>query len=169
MAPPRRENLVFASMLGHESSLLEMWEGDSWECDGKRWDSLFWCLHQYAERTHGSVDHFILTRIQQKSCFSMTVPGRTQVRRSHYILLLDSVTSFTLLQRSSTLSLLQGCLEPWKRLSTTWSLEKMMMWMAHLELGYLNRTKCFKFQVSIYFILLTAICIGYIHHFLYCT
>jgi len=88
MAPPRRENLVFTSMLGHDSSLLGQWGADSWECDGERWDSLFRCLHQYTERTHGSVsDHFILTRIRQKSCFSMTVPGHTQVRRLGKLLL----------------------------------------------------------------------------------
>ena len=82
MAPPRRKNSVFATMLGQDISLLGLWGGDSWECDCQRWDSLFWCLHQYAERTHGSIsDHFILTRIWQKSCFSMTVPGCTQVRR----------------------------------------------------------------------------------------
>ena len=61
---------------------------------------------------------------------------------SHYMLWLGRVTSFTLLQRSSTLSLLQGCLEPWRRLSITWSLKTMIMWLAHLELGYMNRTKC---------------------------
>lgn len=61
---------------------------------------------------------------------------------SHYVLWLDSVTSFTLLQRSSTLSLLQGCLEPWRKLSTTWILKTMMMWLVHLEPMYMNRTKC---------------------------
>lgn len=67
---------------------------------------------------------------------------------SYYSLWLDSITLFTLFQWSSTLSPLQGCLEPWRRLSATWRL-KTVIWLVHLELSYMNRTKCGRQKIHI--------------------
>jgi hypothetical protein len=90
----------------------------------------------------GSVSHeFGLTRIQQKSCFSMTMQGRTQawrlrkpsqnlVRQNHPI------------HPTSPISHRQisNYLELWRIQSAVRSM-RLTMWFAQWELGYANRTR----------------------------